>query len=122
MRAIWKPTREEIAAIRAAGIKVADGHRRITLEPRINCSAVDHRKPHHMNGYLVEDDIDDTDLFDTVAWGKFTKGVELDDRGRAWVDFYVRPIGFGADDMDSLLGNVTVWYEADKGIVRWVCI
>lgn len=122
MSKIWKPTREELAAIRAAGVKVAEGRRQITLEPRVNCSIVDHRKPRHMNGYLVEEDPDDTDLFDTVPWSWFTKGVELDDQGRAWVDFYVRPIGFGADDMDGLLGNVTIWYEAGKGVFQWECV
>ncbi len=122
MRKIWKPTPAECKAIREAGIRVAYGRRAITLEPRTNRSIRDYKRPEHMNGFLVEEDPDDTDLFSTVAWTKFTRGVELDDQGRAWVDFYIRPTGRDADDLDPLLGNVTIWYQEGKGLYQWECI
>jgi hypothetical protein len=125
---VWKPTREECRAIREAGLRTASGGRRaITLAPRWNMPTAGAKPPPEgtwpsLNGYLVAQDIDHTDLHDYGRWEDFLKGIPLDAKGRAWVDFYIQPVGPGADNCDGILGNVTIWYEAGRGIIQWECV
>jgi hypothetical protein len=122
--AIWKPTPEECRRLREAGVKAANGRRAISLEPGLrapwgpNPSRPDAEPAINIALVSADPEFADTDLFDYGSWSDFRLGVPLTADGRAIVDFYVRPTGFGADDGDSLLGHVTVWWQQCIGITR----
>jgi hypothetical protein len=121
---IWKPSADECRRLREAGVKAAQGRRAISLEPGLRCPwGPNPSRPDAdpaMNIALVSDDpkFADTDLHDYGRWSDFRRGVPLTPDGRAILDFYVRPTGFGADRGDSLLGHVTVWWRQGVGIER----
>lgn len=124
MTKVWKPTAAECLSLKEAAAK--------SSQPRISVNAVllepgyrqnlKGSRGSHMNVALVTDEPDgfnDTDLDDYGKWSDFRKGIPLTVDGRAIVDFYIRRRG---DEYKDLLGHVTIWYEAGKGITRWQCI
>lgn len=116
---LWKPTAAECKAIKEAAARSAVPRvsvAAVLLEPGIRHN-IDSDRGTSINIALVSDDpeFNDTDLHDHGSWAEFRRGVPLNAQGKAVVDFYTRRRN---DEWGDLLGNVTVWYEAGKGIVR----
>lgn len=107
--ALWVPTKEEAALIRAMAEKeCARGG--LVLEPGIRFNTEDGRQS--MNVLLVDitPEWATSDLADHATWADFRRGVELTPTGEATVDFYCSSRG----EYGQLESNVVVHYAAGR--------
>lgn len=118
--AIWIPTMEEVALIRAMAIKESGiGATSIVLEP--GCRVNIHEPitiESNINILLVtkrteEGSWDDTDLDYPDELRAFKQGVTLTEDGRAVIDFYIQHKAHG------LFGNIVVYYG--EGKIKKIC-
>lgn len=114
---IWKPTATELRAIRTYCAETeCKRPGAITLEIGVRYNTEDASRPVSANIRRVTDlpEWCDTDLHDHQSWADFKRfGVDLDRKGRALVDLYIR-------DRSGLLGNAQVYVEAREGVPRVV--
>lgn len=111
---LWKPTPSERRIIRDCASRSA-GMRSVKIEvgERYLIEAVNLTS---INIRLLSNDPDwnDTDLYQSLPWSEFVRGVPLTDDGRALVDFYV----YSPGEYGELKTNVQACYE--HGALQWV--
>lgn len=110
-----KPTREEIAIVRAACRQAARPARVHRVEPGIRCpfaDGIDHAPSMNILQIDPTPDWEESDLYTMAEWSDFRKGVPSDD-GRAVVDFYV----YSRDELET---NVQAVF--DGGRLVWAGI